>query len=300
MYKELSMPFEDPSRWSKVATRLRLIRKWSNPIPKSLRCSTDIFTGDTKEYDPLLTQLLNKAGEYIDEKKLVHVGSLAYNTYLEIGGSNKRLAVDHYEVLGEDAHGLIREVFASLLPISNTLNISTVTDLQAQINMTKYTISADINGKTVSVISIINLTTCTPYKFLLGRYVATIDYIKYTLYTKAVFGETRKKIKDAKCLIKYLTEIQNLYYKNKNLTELDDSPFQRFVINCKGPVKNSVKIEMLRRWKESVERRKKGKLPEEIPKECMGVNEKNCTYPCAWHDKKNICTGIPSGIYRTG
>ena len=90
------------------------------------------------------------------------------------------------------------------------------------------------------------------------------------------------------------------YYQDKNVDEFDENPFQRFVLNCKGPAVNNLKVEMLRRWESSVKRKQQGNLSEEIPEDCRGIGKNECTYPCSWHDNKNLCTGIPSGIYRTG
>jgi len=292
MYKELIAPYGMASRWPKVAERQKLLLKWENPIKDSLQCAEDIFLGGKKSIEPPLLNLLENTAIFIREKKLIHEGALAYNTYMAVGGARRRLLVDHYEVLSENAHSDIQELLTKLLPTYENLVVTTYINIGAQINNLRYAIFAKINETDVPVCFIYQLSDCTPYKFIIGRYVTAIDYIKYRLYTNIVFGET-KEIKDAKCKLKYLNKVQILFYKKKKVTEFDDTPFQRFVINCKGPVTNTLKQTLLSRWIDRVERRKKGIKGVGIAPECKGLSEEKCEYPCDWQSERNRCTNVP-------
>jgi hypothetical protein len=319
MYKELANPHDDPSRLLKVVTRQKLLEKWTNPIPQDLRCSKDIFARKNIKINPMLVRLLEIAGRYIEKRKLIHVGALAYNTYMEIGGAPQRVTVKNYKVVSEFAHSDVQKLMTKLLHEYKRLNILTTVKLESAFNQTSYSIIAmlpeDLNKTSRDwvrtreeedeglafvahpVCVIFQSTECTPYKYILGRYVASIDYLKYIMYTNLVFSP-KNVSRDWRCKIKYLNKVQKLYYRDKNVSETDESPFQRFVINCKGPTKHNLKQEILRRWIDNVERKKKGYPKDPIPEKCQGARQSECNYPCLWRNKK--CVGIPRGVYRAG
>jgi hypothetical protein len=132
----------------------------------------------------------------------------------------------------------------------------------------------------------------------------------YTLYDDATFGTTPKIVKDAKCKLQYLTMVQNNYYAKMNVKETDNTPFQRFVTTCKGPVINTLKTVVLNRWLDRVERskviqKKRTKTHyiriaprSKIPEECVNLPQNKCKYPCAWNKYIGRCTDIPRGSYR--
>ena len=103
---------------------------------------------------------------------------------------------------------------------------------------------------------------------------------------------------------------KTVYYKDHKLTEIDDSPFRRFITKCVGPIHNNLKITLLNRWLTRVKNSKKIikgwedghrviKIPKDkISKKCYKSAKNNCKYPCAWNKYIGRCTDIPKNIYR--
>lgn len=314
MYKEFSEPFANPDRWPKVAVRQKLLEKWTKPLASKFKCSSNLFiqVGKEPKVSELLATLLEATYKFIEKKKLMIRGGLAYNTYLEIANASKRIQNTHYEVLSEKADKDIHDLQTVLLKIDPNLEIMVNYYAHKELNDTEYSLYCVIDGKEVLICSIIHLTSCTPYKEILGRTVVSIDYLKYELYYDAVFKHEKQDREDAKCKIKYLDMVQNEYYKIKKITELDVSPFQRFITICKGPFRHNLKVEILHRWQEKIEEMQKvikestpeyriRKYPRSKPsKECMNKNKEECMYPCAWNKYIGACSNVPKGTYRAG
>ncbi len=321
MYIQLIVPMGDLSRWEKVSKRQKLLEKWGKPFGRRFNCTEDIFIQE--QLPATLIELLELSDKFCKEKKLIYIGTVAYNTYVELGGGKQRAMTDHFELLSEQADQDIQELYEKLvLHFNGDMEIETRHITWQPINNTYYSIKADINGIIWEVCRICQLTICTSYKYLLGKYIASIDYVKMQLYFEMSFGETKEEVKDSKCKILYITEIQNKYYISKKISELDPGPFQRFVTHCKGPSKDTLKGEIFRRWINNVETRKKIRtikakqdtitlqnvkgsviriFPKEpIPNECVDKTEIDCNYPCSWNEKYNRCFGIPIGVYRVG
>ncbi len=118
-----------------------------------------------------------------------------------------------------------------------------------------------------------------------------------------------------------LQNIQERYYRENNITELDNSLFQRFTKLCTGPWQNRLKWSIYQRAVNSMEYRKKIRvikpnedvivikgvkdktlriLPKEpVSEECQGKTKDGCKYPCFWHPHQK-CYDQPVGIYRPG
>lgn len=311
IYKEYSEPLANPLRWPKIASRQKLLEKYTNTLTKKINCD-GVFHDGEKIIRPVLLPFLDEIARFAKKNKLLHSGPLAYNTYIEIGGGSKRVLVDHYELLSENAHQDIQTLFSALLKKDSSLRIFTSTVLSKELNNTHYTISIEIDDTPLTLCRIGHITTCTPFHYLLSRYVVAVDYLKYELYNTIAFDE-RKSSKDAKCKLIYLTKIQYLYYKNKKVTEIDKGPFQRFVVNCKGPVVDNLKKEILSRWIDRVERggkiekyytdtHKVKKYPlNDLHGECLSKSKGECSYPCVWNKQIDKCLSVDNvGVYRAG
>jgi len=310
MYKEFSEPYSNPARWPKVATREKLIQKWVNPLNHKFPCSKDLFSQEGQNLISFtLLSLLEIAYTFIAKKDLIFTGPIAYNTYIEIGGGSKRILTNHYRVLSENANEDSQKLFTLLLKAYEHLELTTRYLPSRELNNTTYDIFAIIDNKHHLVCQIIHLTSCTPYLKLLNRTVVSIDYLKYDLFDTSVFGNTKEDVANAKCKLQYLTLIQENYYKSKGINEIDKSPFQRFIIKCRGPFQENIKVEILNQWLEKTVKKdvikewspthRIRKIPrEEIPKECVNREQNNCKYPCAWNKFIGKCTGMPKGSYR--
>ncbi len=188
-------------------------------------------------------------------------------------------------------------------------------------NKMSYVLYIVIGEEQYPVFSITELTRCIPYKYLGGRYYCSIDYLFYELYNQMFNEDTDLHAFDVSCLIRYLYYIQQRYYKKKEISELDKSPFQRFVKKCRGPYYDVVREEFYTRWvdraaKQSqttdilpqgdvvnitgVRGRKVRVYPRDLiePEECRGLEQNDCVYPCNWLDDLNKCSGIPFAGYQ--
>jgi hypothetical protein len=302
MYKEFSEPYSNPSRWPKVAEREKLLAKWAKPFDKKFNCSPDLFTN--KNIKPKHISLLNEAYRFIRNRKLLFTGSFAYNIYIELGGGSQRVLADHYQVLTENAQKEILELMDILLKIYPHLETTTTFYPSRELNNIVYRIYAVLDNNYEEICAFIHLTSCTPYRYLKKQYVVSIDYLKYELFDTSVFGDSKQTILDAKCKLKYLTQIQNNYYRTNNITELDKSPFQRFITTCKGPYGHNVKIEILNRWLDRNEREKRIirkwtktarisiKPKEKISPECRNKTRELCKYPCIWNKFIGRCQDL--------
>ena len=56
------------------------------------------------------------------------------------------------------------------------------------------------------------------FQYIFGKYVISIDYLKYDLYDISVFGNTKQITEDAKCKLQYIDALQEQYYKDKNIS----------------------------------------------------------------------------------
>lgn len=316
-FKQLSN-LNELHRWEKVYKRQKLFEKWNQPSFRKYECSKDFFIDENTKIPEEILEILEKTQKFIKRKKLLYSGPVAYNTYIEIGGGTQRLLADHFNVLSENANTDATELLKYLdenMDIDNNLfNINIHYQPAKPVNNVSYIITI----RNHIICSITQLTNCVGYKYLKGKYVAGIDYIKWLWYSDLAFAEG-KDASRLKCQLKYLTEIQNKYYKTKRISDIDNSPFQRLNKNCKGPLEEGLKVTLLNRWVDRVEKRGnikqikpttdnivlnnvKGLTIRIFPKEediCINKSKDDCKYPCNWNDDNKKCYSVPF-IYRVG
>jgi hypothetical protein len=310
MYKEISDPYGNASRWPKVIYREKLLQKWANPLAKKFRCSKDLFVTRVNEnMDPIVRKLLERTYKFLIDKDRLFCGAFAYNVYMELGAAEKRVNVSMYNALTETAKKDTEELFTELLKIHRDLNIITSYYPAKDINNTSYKI---MMGRKHEICEFTDLSICTAYKRLMGKNIVSIDYMKYELYDLIVFANDPISRENSKCKIQYLNKIQDQYYKKNNLSEFDPSPFQRFNTQCIGPFQENIKIELLDRWLKHEEEAKSygtyytktSKIIEipriKPPKECIGKEKNKCLYPCSWNKKYKSCSSTPKGSYKPG
>jgi hypothetical protein len=328
MYRQIMGPDTDITRWLKVSNRQNLLEKWTNPLGRKFKCTKTIFNEGKSIPNMEISLVLEEAYFFTTNKKMLFTGAIAYNTLVEVSGGKDRLIVDSYEVLCEDAKRDSEDFFHELMTIKNLnkdikfnnkkLHIITDHITWLSINNTSYHVV--YKGKTICTFT--QMTICTPYTYTLGKNIVSIDTIKYLLYSKTVFMTDKNIVKSIKCQIRYITNLQNNYYKLKNITQFDKSPFQRFGSKCKGDIKDIVKTVILQRWIDGIESRAeirtvkptsdtitlknvKGKtiriFPRaDIPLECNNKNFDECKYPCVWDSQLNKCFGARFGGQKIG
>lgn len=312
----------DIYRWDKTYKRQKLYQKWNQPLGKKYKCNKDIFLGGKVKIPEQFLELLEIVRKFIQDKKLIQTGPVAYNTYIQYGGGDQRILIDHYETLSENAQTDIMKLAEILIRSSKNISFDLQKldiDIRHQTGKSDNNFSYIINyeGKPLCIIT--QLTICIGYKYINGYYIAGVDFIKWLLYTDLAYS-SKKEGNNIKCKIKYLTEIQNNYYKKKKITDLDDSPFQRLIASCRGPLEEGIKTVLLKRWIDRIEERNTIKVikPRKntitlknvegvtiriFPKSQNDVCEDNktkeyCNYPCNWNTDQQKCFPVPTGIYR--
>jgi hypothetical protein len=319
MYKELSQPGGNISRWGKVATRLELLKKFTNvgKLRSNQNCNINkIFNSDTLNIHLDILKLLKTTESFIKKQQLINIGPIAYNALIEAGGGNKKINIDHYEVLSDNAHQDIQDLFTLLMKKNPSITILTSHKPWRPLESISYYIHTH-NGNLICQIS--QLTLCIPYFKIKGKFIASIDYQKFELYNDIVF-EDFNNTKISKCKLKYLTKIQNKYYIDNNITEFDDSPFQRFIGKCKGPIEDIPKHVYMSRWIDRIKQDKKiRKLypnkseiflsrvkdkhirimsKPDIDPLCYDLNFNDCIYPCSWNKYNEKCENVSKFPYR--
>jgi len=318
MYKELSQPGGNLTRWGKVATRLELLKKFSNvgKLRSNQDCNMDKIFNNSINIPLYILKLLKTTDVFIKNKQLINIGPIAYNSLIESGGGNKKINVDHFEVLSDNAHSDIQELFTLLMKKNPSIKILTSHRPWRPLESISYYIHTD-NGNLICQIS--QLTLCVPYIKIKGKFIASIDYQKFELYNDIVF-EDFNDTKTSKCKLKYITDIQNKYYTDNNITEFDYSPFQRFIGKCKGPILDIPKHVYMARWIDRIKQSKKirklypnkselylssvkGKHIRIFPKPdidsvCYDLDFTDCNYPCAWNKHDGKCENVSQFPYR--
>ncbi len=325
LYNIISKPIEAPVRWPQVAFRQKLLEQWAPPKYRKKQCAADFIGADDRpDIDPELEKALQVVYKEARKAKLIHYGALAYNKYVSIAGGKLRLPVYYYDLLAQDA-GEYAAQFQE--EISQVTNKKLISDLFYQphkdINKLSYVLFMEIGKEKVPIFSITELTRCVPYKYLGGRYYCSIDYLFYELYHQMLNEDTNLHAFDVSCLIRYLYYTQQRYYRKEGITELEKSPLQRFVTKCRGPYVDVIREEFYSRWVDrvasqtnvidiipkgdtikltGVENRKlriysRGQIE---PKECRGLEQNNCKYPCNWVEELDMCGGIPYTGYQPG
>ncbi len=301
IYREFQEVLDNPERWEKIAWRQKLLEKWQ-PVRYDQDCK-NIVKEQKQEYSKEL-RIINS---FVRKNKLLRFGVDAFNKYMELGGSKKQIELVYYQALSENANEKILELQSLIGGVVETIYCP-----YKEIFNLSYKLK--LGDKIIA--EFVNMDLCVPYKIFDEDYYVSVDHIKYWYHLEKIVGD--KKI--SSCILKNLAKVQERYYKEYDVTEFDDSPFQRFVTDCIGPYQNKLKHTLLGRWQEREKQREKikqikpkktkikikgaqGKTIKILPKEenpCAQKRKKECAYPCRWDYKKDKCFDIPAGIYKIG
>jgi hypothetical protein len=319
MYRQLSV-LNQSHRWEKVYERQKAFSEHVNPLGnKKIKCNK---TFDRTQIPQSVRDVIAVCNKICVKKKIVAGGDIAYNTYVSIGGGTSMIPVSSLRYFSANPEDDSDEIFTSLLASGipkDSLNISTTYSPLRPINSTAYEIDYLEDGDVYTVLSLVTLDTCIAYKYILNKYVVSIDFLKYELYLDLAYKNLKH---GSKCEIKYITYLQNRYYDRKGKTEFDNTPFQRLVSNCVGPLRNELKEELMNRMVDKLENSGAVKVvkpkkdtvvlknvkgatvrvypKEPIPKECFDKPEDECNYPCYWNTKNKRCFGQQQGVYVAG
>lgn len=282
MYKELSQPFANVTRWPKVAQRLELIEEYNNPLGGDYHCPASLFQGGHKKLDSKHAELLEKVKEYMIKNNLPFSGSQAYNLFLAIAGVKERVLVERYETVCNGANVRIRDMMDKIIKCVDNpkdLHIKSHFIMTRDFNRAYYALLW--KDKFLCVMNNI-IDVCVPVVDIMGYRVVSIDYLKYKLYHQLAFSP-KEDTNRWKCYIKYLDKAQKRYYQENDVSEFDKGPFERFIHTCVGPKINTLKYAILNR----IEGIKYGV-------DCQDRKKDDCNFPCAWSNEKRKCTDIPN------
>lgn len=305
MYKEFSEPQIQPKRWPKVAMREKMLQATLEPFEQS-HCSKNLFekVNKTTKTNDILDKLLHESFKFCLKNKLLFTEDVAYNTYLEYLDADARIRVKKIVALSENANRTVKDILSVLLHVYEDLNVETTYKPTKELNDTMYNIKANIGGYVKDVCEIVQLSTCTPYKKIGNIYVVGIDYLKYDILHNIVFFYNAKQRNDGLCLLKYISDEQEKFYKREKVTEFDDTPLQRFVYKCRGLTQKGAKTSLLDRWNEKVEKMNET-ITTTIPNfkvklypivKC-GNSEETCSYPCSWDRYSKRCAIVHKTSY---
>ncbi len=301
MYKEYSEPMTNPARLPKVGVREKLLWKATNPLDNEL-CD---YREET--LTELQKSLLTVVASFFKHKNVVYGGSEAYNTYVKLGNGTVFLKNPEYVFFSENASKDVEQLFTLLLPFYRNMTIVTTYSPTKEINNYEYSI---VMKEGFVLCRIYQITVCIPFKFIGNKKIVSIDYLKYELMNSIVFYINKEEIRLLKCKLKYIIELQYKYYKKHKITELDNSPFQRFISDCQGDFVNNIKVSILERIKEMKEEKKlvkkiykKDRVIKYYPRskvslDCKGKSKEMCIFPCGWNKHNKKCYNIPKGVYR--
>lgn len=311
MEREIADTFNNPDRWGKVAYREKVLQ-YAKPT-KMKNIEKHLFKDPYEGVTDSTRHLLKIAKIYGKHNKAIFYGPYAYNKYIVEGGGHLFAKCDHHSFLLENAdeHAkILRNKLSELVDRDVTIEVDYMP--YKDFNNTNYIIYIG----SIPFVIITELEACTP-RLHKGVYIGSIDYMKYELYFEAVFGSEYSK-----AAVIYLTNVQLEYYKRKNIDEFSKSMFQRFIPDCIGPLKNTVKHVMFSRMISSIESRKNIRVikphkdtititgvkgtkiriypKSEISETCRDKNKENCGYTCFWNKEEDKCYDEPNGQYKPG
>jgi len=230
MYNELSQPKNDPSRWEKVFTRLKLLNK-QYPI-LNYDCDLQYFQNKFESNDK---SLYNIVKNLLIEEEVVFFGGYAFNllsTHMS-KTKTKRHYIDnpYFDVLSKNPKKCIKKI-KDKLKSNNIDNIITTSIKGIQDILPKH-YEIKINDIPICYIYIPN--NCHSYNTIKMNNkiikIATIDtiigfYLKFLYINKPYYNKYRLL-----CMAHYLFKVQ---LKNKNKQQ---GILKRFVSECYGKQK---------------------------------------------------------------
>jgi hypothetical protein len=252
MYKELSRPQSEISRWEKVFKRLQLLNKYY-PIHNK-KCNKKIefmrnFTGN-KDLEEELYTLLK---ECLIKEGVVFIGAYATELYTEhMPGYHQHLHIPDFDVLAVNAKKTADDVMRSLKKhgIQN-VQIEKKNELWKTIPV-HYEISI---GKNV-VCVIYETIACHSYNAIKEEgkeiKVASIDTLMNFLFAFLFQDNNYYDEMRLMCMAEYLMHLQE---KNRLKTK---GIFKRFSVNCYGEERTIEKIRELKSEKFKMLKKKKG------------------------------------------
>jgi hypothetical protein len=250
MYRELTEPYSNPDRLSKVGPRLAMFDnqfKYRNTL-----CNLTDKQYD-REVNNNLKPLLKYIGDFVKKHKLINYGSTAYIFFLKGIKYKGQLNVEDYQVYSPAPVFVYTKLFNELVKKFPKLkfNQELVKSYWKDLDANSYVINVSYGKmKYNKIIKFTYNTTCMPYIQSNGIRYVTIDRIKYNLFRavalRNVVNQTEERPENYECILSYILKNEKKWqkkYPNKNTHK-----FKRFIGKCEGDEISQRYINLLDKW----------------------------------------------------
>ena len=280
MYRELTEPFANPTRLSKVGNRLNIFNnyfKYKHPEP--LICDDYLQTPLKLNLDPIL----NYINKFITKHKLIHYGMTAYNFYVK----NKKIIpqkIQDFEVYSDNLLGalesnskdsdpeiLIEELSKKFKNYDFKIQLKILYWKEIDINNYCVYVRSSKSSKSSKFHKIITFTEimeCMPYVQYNHIRYTTLDRLKHIYFRNIsiprIIELTDSNYKNNVCILSNLLKIETMKPKNqkkskkKSNKKYNKSKYRRFVKTCSGAEGMDImKSILMKRFSSKIESTKK-------------------------------------------
>lgn len=282
MYRELTEPFANPSRLSKVGSRLALFNEhFKFKHPESLLCDDYLQHPLKKNLDPILTHIKS----FINKHKLIHYGVTAYNFYIKNKKNYKQQKIQDFEVYSDNLLGALEsdskdsDVEILVAELSKkfknyTFKIQQKILYWKEIDINNYCVYVKSNkSKNSTYYKIVTLTEvmeCMPYVQYNHIRYTTIDRLKHIYFRKIslprIIELTESNYKNYECILSNLLKIETKLNK-KSKKKNNKGKYRRFVKTCSGADGiDKMKEILMKRFSAKIDSTKKTTMTLNTPK----------------------------------
>ena len=287
MFKELTQPFSNPSRFVKVSTRLNKFNKY---LKTDLKCEdNNLLIKD--EFMPIL----NYIGKFVKKHKLINYGASAYNFFVKGSSKDYNINIPDYEVYSDNltVYSALEDSDIEILNKnlkSKFKNFKFIIQEKImywkEVDITNYSILSMRNNtnKYNNIITFTQIDACMPYLQYNGVRYATVDTLKYN-YLRAIslpqiYQYIEINPKNYNCLLNNLLKVEKEF--KKKYPKSKKTKFRQFVKKCEGEPLEKIYENLLTRYADKIALTKKTKHKINYPKK--GFITK--TYPIPTTDEK--------------
>lgn len=244
MYYESSVPLADPSRTTKVATRLKKFNEFFEFNHDTCKPNKKF----TKELTPLSKNVLTTSADILKKQKVIHYGSSAYNYFTEGTELETTQSLVDFEVYSHHAKIDSSELVEKLNKKFKKSKFYVIERVQywKGSDVNNFLVIAELPSiKPRVLVRYTQYSSCMPYIKHKGLRYATIDRIKYILYQSIMFKDILDagQPKNYACILSRILKAEEEYLgKFKK-----PGKFRRFITKCEGEEINRI-VENLKKF----------------------------------------------------
>tara|TARA_B110000037_G_scaffold198683_1_gene237786 strand:+ start:365 stop:1585 length:1221 start_codon:yes stop_codon:yes gene_type:complete len=231
-----------------------ILRMYTDPLTSYWRIKKNLLRANKLlSYWPLKIQAkfqtysinkeTNKVLDFIRKNILpnnehIVFGYYAYEYYKNIDQKDNNLFIPYYDIISYN----LKDNCLKIKNLLSKFNI-VIEEYHPFFQFMDQRVSFKFNGKIVLNVYG-NNSKCTPYKIIKSKNINICSF-QFLLMTLLIihfyhkFYNNRNEFNNMDFMLKNIINIRNKYLKNKNKTIIDDTPYQDFIIQCKGSYINS-------------------------------------------------------------